>query len=106
MLIKLIRNEDRLAGIGKQKGDRYLVGFAAETENLDQNATAKLSRKNLDMIVGNIVKGEDSAFGSDTNQANFYYPDGSHETVPRMAKDGLAHLLLDRIVARMTPKIA
>ena len=101
MRIKLVRNPDILAEIGKKKGDRFLVGFAAETENLDQNATDKLSNKNLDMIVGNIVKGVDSAFGSDTNQATFYYQDGSQEKVPRMGKDGLAHLLLDRIVARI-----
>jgi phosphopantothenoylcysteine decarboxylase/phosphopantothenate--cysteine ligase len=106
MLIKLVRNSDILAEIGKKKGERFLVGFAAETENLDQNATDKLSQKNLDMIVGNIVKGVDSAFGSDTNQATFYYRDGSQEKVPRMEKDGLAHLLLDRIVARINPNTA
>ena len=106
MLIKLVRNTDILAEIGKQKGDHFLVGFAAETEEMDQNAKAKLTGKNLDMIVGNIVKGPKSAFGSDTNQATFYYRDGSQEKVPRIGKDGLAHLLLDRIVAQINPKVA
>jgi len=106
LLVKFIRNKDILAEIGKQKGDRFLVGFAAETEKLDQNAIDKLSRKNLDMIVGNIVKGKETAFGSDTNQATFYYRDGKQETVPRMGKDGLAHLLLDRIVASLNANAA
>ena len=77
MVLNLVRNQDILAEIGQRKGDRFLVGFAAETEALDQNATKKLRKKNLDMIVGNIVKGEDSAFGSDTNRASLYYRDGT-----------------------------
>lgn len=100
MVLNLVRNNDILAEIGQRKGDRFLVGFAAETEALDQNATKKLSKKNLDMIVGNIVKGEDSAFGSDTNRATLYYRDGTQEALPMMGKESLAHRLLDRIVER------
>ncbi|MDA9762268.1 bifunctional 4'-phosphopantothenoylcysteine decarboxylase/phosphopantothenoylcysteine synthetase, partial [Desulfobacterales bacterium] len=100
MVLNLVRNKDILAEIGQRKGDRFLVGFAAETEALDQNATKKLSKKNLDMIVGNIVKGEDAAFGSDTNRATLYYRDGTQEALPMMGKESLAHRLLDRIVER------
>jgi len=101
LLVKLVRTTDILAEIGKHKGDRFLVGFAAETQGLDRHAIEKLSRKNLDMIVGNIVKGAETAFGSDRNQASFYYRDGSQEALPRMDKKGLAHILLDRIVERI-----
>ncbi len=101
MVLNLVRNQDILAEIGQRKGDRFLVGFAAETEALDQNATKKLRKKNLDMIVGNIVKGEDSAFGSDTNRVSLYYRDGNQEALPMMDKEGLANRLLDRIVERM-----
>jgi len=101
MLIKLVRNRDILAEIGQQKGKRFLVGFAAETQALDQHATEKLAKKNLDMIVGNIVKGEESAFGSDTNQASLYYSDGTKEALPMLDKERLSHILLDRIVARI-----
>jgi phosphopantothenoylcysteine decarboxylase/phosphopantothenate--cysteine ligase len=101
MVLNLVRNQDILAEIGQRKGGRFLVGFAAETELLDQHATKKLSKKNLDMIVGNIVKGEDSAFGSDSNRASLYYRDGTQEAFPMMDKEDLAHKLLDRIVERM-----
>ncbi len=101
MVLNLVRNQDILAEIGQRKGDRFLVGFAAETELLDEHATSKLSKKNLDMIVGNIVKGGDSAFGSDTNRASLYYRDGTQEAFPMMAKEDLAHRLLDRIVERI-----
>ena len=101
MVLNLVRNQDILAEMGQRKGSRFLVGFAAETEALDQHATEKLQIKNLDMIVGNIVKGEDSAFGSDTNKVTLYYRDGTQEALPVMDKEGLAHKLLDRIVQRV-----
>jgi len=101
MVMNLVRNQDILTEIGQRKGERFLVGFAAETELLDQHATGKLSKKNLDMIVGNIVKGEDSAFGSDDNRATLYYNDGTQEALPMMGKEDLANRLLDRIVERV-----
>ena len=101
MVLNLVRNQDILAEMGQRKGSRFLVGFAAETEALDQHATEKLQIKNLDMIVGNIVKGENSAFGSDTNKVTLYYRDGTQEALPVMDKEGLAHKLLDRIVQRV-----
>ena len=104
MVLNLVRNQDILAEMGQRKGSRFLVGFAAETEALDQHATEKLQIKNLDMIVGNIVKGEDSAFGSDTNKVTLYYRDGTQEALPVMDKEGLAHKLLDRIVQRVDAK--
>jgi phosphopantothenoylcysteine decarboxylase/phosphopantothenate--cysteine ligase len=102
--LNLVRNQDILAEMGRRKGSRFLVGFAAETEALDQHATEKLHLKNLDMIVGNIVKGEDSAFGSDANRVTLYYRDGTKEALPMMDKESLAHRLLDRIVERVNKR--
>ena len=101
MVLNLVKNPDILAEIGHRKGDRFLVGFAAETEALEQHATEKLTKKNLDMIVGNIVKGDDSAFGSDENRATLYYRDGTQEALPMMDKEVLAHRLLNRIIERI-----
>ena len=101
MMLNLVRNSDILAQLGQRKGDRFLVGFAAETEALDRHATRKLTQKNLDMIVGNIVKGDDCAFGSDTNRASLYYRDDTKEELPMLDKDCLARILLDRIVERI-----
>ena len=77
-----------------------LVGFAAETRDLEQNAAQKLAEKNLDMIVGNLVVSADSGFESDTNTVTFFFKDGTKEALPSMDKQTVAHLLLDRIVEK------
>jgi phosphopantothenoylcysteine decarboxylase/phosphopantothenate--cysteine ligase len=76
------------------------VGFAAETRDLAAYAKDKIARKNLDMIVGNLVSGPDSAFGSDLNTVTFFYPDGSEEALEALPKERVADLLLDAICAR------
>jgi phosphopantothenoylcysteine decarboxylase/phosphopantothenate--cysteine ligase len=97
MTLSMIRNTDILATLGRRKKDQVLVGFAAETENLDVNAAQKVSAKNLDLLVGNIVGNPGSGFGADTNLVTFYYPDGRKESLPMMSKDEVAGVLLDRI---------
>lgn len=97
--LELERTPDILATLGKRKGERILVGFAAETQNLVSNARDKLQEKNLDMIVANDVSREDIGFGSDVNQVTIVFPDGTAETLPPMSKDDLAHRILDRIVS-------
>lgn len=101
----LQKNEDILFELGKNKKNRVLIGFAAETENLEKNAKDKLARKNLDIIVGNLV-GERSdeeddekspVFGMDTNKVVFFFRNGDTEHLPLMEKDMVAHALLDRI---------
>jgi phosphopantothenoylcysteine decarboxylase/phosphopantothenate--cysteine ligase len=77
---------------------RVRVGFAAETENLVENARDKLKRKGLDFIVANIVGGADSPFGSDKNLVVLVDADGTTPT-PRLSKRALADLILDRVVA-------
>lgn len=100
MVINLEKNPDILKAIGERKKNQFLVGFAAETRDLRENALAKLRSKNLDMIVGNVVSEEGSGFGSDTNRVTLFYSDGNIEQLPVMGKDNVADALLDRILER------
>ena len=96
--IALQRNPDILAELGRQKGSRILVGFAAETEQLLQHAREKLQNKNLDMIVANDVTEQGAGFDGETNIVRFLTADGEIEELPLMTKDEVAESLLDRIV--------
>ncbi len=98
MILTLQKNPDILKELGKNKGERILVGFAAETEELQKNAAMKLAQKNLDLIVGNLIGPADSGFNADTNRVKFIYKDDTIETPPKMSKDAIADLLLDRIL--------
>ncbi|MBF0229258.1 MAG: bifunctional phosphopantothenoylcysteine decarboxylase/phosphopantothenate--cysteine ligase CoaBC [Desulfamplus sp.] len=101
--IDLVENPDILQIIGKMKReDQFLAGFAAETQNLDNYALAKIEKKNLDMIVGNIVGIQGSGFQSDTNKVKFFLKDGSTYDIPLMDKLKIAHKLLDHIIPRIT----
>ncbi len=97
LLIKLVRNPDILQNMGRQKGERFLVGFAAETEQLLQNAARKLQEKNLDLVVANDLGQEGSGFAGETNRAVLLYRDGRKEQLPLMSKYELAHRILERI---------
>jgi phosphopantothenoylcysteine decarboxylase/phosphopantothenate--cysteine ligase len=101
MVLALKKTRDILKEIGRRKEDRFLVGFAAETENLERNAADKLKRKNLDMIVANLVGRPDSGFGTDTNIVTFFFRDGRSEQLSSMEKEEIAHLLLDRVAAAL-----
>ncbi len=96
--LQLEKNPDLLAELGQCKKKQILVGFAAETENLLENATAKLKKKNLDMIVANDVTAEGAGFGSETNLVNFLFADGRKEALPLQSKDKVADVLLDRVL--------
>jgi phosphopantothenoylcysteine decarboxylase / phosphopantothenate---cysteine ligase len=98
MTLEMEKNPDILFELGQRKKDQILVGFAAETQELKKNATGKLERKNLDMIVGNIVGQPGSGFASDTNRVTFFFRDGTQEVLEEMEKDAVAHALLDRVV--------
>lgn len=99
MTIELLRNPDILAELGRKKGNRILVGFAAETEDLLRHAREKLVSKNLDMIVANDVTQEGAGFDADTNVVRLLTADGGIEELPQMPKEVVAGILLDRIVA-------
>ena len=101
LTLQLEKTTDILKELGKRKQKQVLVGFAAETQDLEQNASQKLEKKNLDMIVGNLIGPPASGFGSDTNIVTFFYRDGTSEQIPLMEKEAIAHLLLDRICGRI-----
>jgi phosphopantothenoylcysteine decarboxylase/phosphopantothenate--cysteine ligase len=101
MLLELRRNPDILAELGRQKGARILVGFAAETDELLKHAREKLIDKNLDMIVANDVTESGAGFDGDTNIVRLLTADGNIEELPQMTKDQVAAALLDRIAALM-----
>lgn len=100
MTLQLEKNPDILAELGRMKGERFLVGFAAETGDLLANARAKLQEKNLDLIVANDVTQAGAGFDVDTNIVRLLFSDGSLEELPQMSKDEVAQRLLDRIAAR------
>ncbi len=91
---------DILAELGRAKGDRILVGFAAETDDLVSSARGKLDAKNLDLIVCNRVGGEPGAgFAAATNRVTFIARSGETTELPLLPKDEVARLLFDRIVS-------
>ena len=98
MTLNLVRNPDILAGVAQSEQRPFCVGFAAETQQLEQYARSKLDRKNLDMIVANLV-GEDLAFGVDTNKVEVYWRGGSKSfslQSKRQLADGLIRLITER----------
>ena len=91
---------DILAGLGARKRQgQVLVGFAAETSDLERNALDKLTRKNLDMIVANDVSAPGVGFQHDTNAVSIYLSTGECETVPLADKRAIAQRVLDSVVA-------
>lgn len=95
--IDLEKTEDILSEIGKKKGKKLLIGFAAETENLVANAKKKLKDKNLDIIVANNVKEPGAGFGVDTNIVTIIDGKGKVEELPKMSKEDVAWRVLDRV---------
>jgi len=88
--LELSPTVDILETLGKKKGKRILVGFAAETDDLTTNAREKMRRKNLDAIVANDVSRADIGFESDDNEVRIFFPDGEIRELPLATKDGIA----------------
>lgn len=97
--LHLVRNPDILAGLGARKAGRFLVGFAAETNDVLEHAAEKLRRKGLDLIVANDVSRSDRGFASGENAAVFLDASGGRIDVPLIGKRELADRLWDRVVA-------
>ena len=97
--ILLERNPDILAWLGENKGEKILVGFAAETQDLKENAQSKIRKKNLDFIVANDILEPGAGFRGDTNKVNFYFPDGREVHLPLLSKKEVANQILDQIVS-------
>jgi phosphopantothenoylcysteine decarboxylase / phosphopantothenate---cysteine ligase len=103
-ILALERTKDILEELGKKKGNRILVGFAAETEDVVANAKKKLLEKNLDFIVVNDVTKPGAGFGSDTNQVKILYPSGQVKDLPLMTKEEVSQFILDDVVKLLKQK--
>lgn len=101
LTLTLVKNPDILASMGEKKEKQFLVGFAAETENLKANAAAKLGNKNLDMIIANDVTESGAGFGSDTNKVVVLTQDGQEKEFPLMSKEELSEELIKFIVEQI-----
>jgi phosphopantothenoylcysteine decarboxylase/phosphopantothenate--cysteine ligase len=101
LVLDLEKNIDILKALGERKKHQILVGFAAETQELDNHAQKKLREKNLDLIVGNLVGSPASGFGSDSNKVTLYFPNGEKKSLPIMGKDEVANILLDHIAGKV-----
>ncbi|MBW2085549.1 MAG: bifunctional phosphopantothenoylcysteine decarboxylase/phosphopantothenate--cysteine ligase CoaBC [Deltaproteobacteria bacterium] len=102
--IELTLNPDILAGIGKNKGKKILIGFAAEAENMIKYAKAKLKAKNLDLIVANQIGAPGAAFTTETNQVSIIDPAGAVEELPLLPKEEVADLIWDRVVSLVSAR--
>ncbi|SDM02862.1 Phosphopantothenate-cysteine ligase /Phosphopantothenoylcysteine decarboxylase [Bacillus sp. OK048] len=98
-VIELERTKDILFELGSLKKDQILVGFAAETENVEEYASKKLQTKNADMIVANNIKSDGAGFGMDTNIVTLIKRDGSKIELPLMSKKEVAEKIIDEIAA-------
>ena len=99
--VSMTQNPDIAKLIGeKKRKDQFLVGFAAETDDLEKNAILKIKKKNLDMIAANLVGSSDSGFKADTNKVKLFFKDGSFVDIPLMEKDKVADILLDNIIEK------
>jgi phosphopantothenoylcysteine decarboxylase/phosphopantothenate--cysteine ligase len=102
--VRIVPAEDILLKIGRRKGRKILVGFAAETENVLKNAAKKMREKKLDFIVANDVSTEGIGFESDFNQVVIISPDGKKVETGRTSKLEISRIILDRIEERLGKK--
>lgn len=96
--LKLVKNPDILAELGRLKVHQTLVGFAAETNDLLYHAAEKLKKKNVDMLVANDVTQVGAGFGTDTNIVRLFYRDGRIEELPLMTKRDLGYEIITRVI--------
>jgi phosphopantothenoylcysteine decarboxylase / phosphopantothenate---cysteine ligase len=103
-IIELVRTPDILAELGASRAPGQpplLVGFAAETDDVEANGRAKLARKRADLLVVNDVSAADAGFEVDTNRVVILGRDGSRVEVPLADKDVVADRILDEVVGRL-----
>ncbi|MDD2421631.1 MAG: bifunctional phosphopantothenoylcysteine decarboxylase/phosphopantothenate--cysteine ligase CoaBC [Heliobacteriaceae bacterium] len=99
LTIELVRNPDILAELGQRKRHQVLVGFAAETNDVEKHALEKLHRKNLDLLVANDVTASGAGFGTDTNIVTLYDANGGREALGLLPKTKVACRILERVAA-------
>lgn len=104
--IQLKKTTDILAAVARQKKSSHrpqiTIGFAAESQDLINNARSKLTAKKLDFIVANDITAEDAGFGVDTNRVTLLFADGSKEPLPLMTKTDVAEAIMQRAAALIT----
>jgi phosphopantothenoylcysteine decarboxylase/phosphopantothenate--cysteine ligase len=98
MSLELDPTPDILAEVGRKKGDRLLIGFAAETENLIESARRKLESKNCDMVVANLVNQDGTGFESDQNEVVLVLRTGENISLPRSPKREIADRIFDQVM--------
>lgn len=104
MTLELEGIADEMPRLSARKGSRIVIGFAAETQGLEENAADKLRRKRLDLIVANDVSRSDAGFAVDTNVVTIIGEDGRVAEHPKLSKDEVADVILDRLIALRTAK--
>jgi len=97
LVINLGRNKDIAYEIGKNKNDKVLVAFAAETNDLIEHAKGKITKKNLDFIVANDLTQKGAGFKADTNIVKIIDKEGIIEEYPKMKKEEVANIILDKV---------
>nr|WP_249315275.1 bifunctional phosphopantothenoylcysteine decarboxylase/phosphopantothenate--cysteine ligase CoaBC [Bacillus sp. FJAT-49711] len=100
LMIEFERTNDILQELGKNKVHQFLVGFAAETHDMEQYALNKLERKNLDMIVANNVLESGAGFSGDTNIVTIFHKDHSIKKLPMLSKHETAKEILEEIISK------
>jgi phosphopantothenoylcysteine decarboxylase / phosphopantothenate---cysteine ligase len=98
LTLRLEPTPDILAEAAQTKGDRLIVGFAAETDHVAENARKKLAAKNADLIVANDVTAEGAGFDSDTNIVTLFSSDGRDLALPKLTKSDVAQRILDEVL--------
>lgn len=103
-VLELERTKDILKTLGERKEHQVLVGFAAETNNVEEYAKGKLAKKNLDYVVANNVTVYGAGFGTDTNLVTIYKKDGTSISLPMMSKHDVAYALLEEVAKAFEEK--
>lgn len=98
--LELVRDNDILMELGALKKDQILVGFAAESQNLKENALAKMEKKNLDFIVANDITSKDTGFASEDNRVIIFTKDNDEIHLDKMSKENIAANLFDIITKK------
>lgn len=102
MTLDLVKTTDILESLGRQKTSQFLIGFAAETDTVEQFAREKLKRKNCDLIVANEVTQAGAGFGTDTNSVHIFDAEGLVLQLPVMSKEEVAQRLLTLAADRLS----
>lgn len=101
MTIELTENPDIVKTMGQKKEKQLVIGFAAETENIEDYAYKKLQQKKLDMIVANDVSRKDTGFNVDYNEVLILTKNNERFAIPRQTKDQIAEILVDKIISEL-----